>query len=72
MQIDIKLSKTKAEIFKQKDTFQLYKLVGLGKAVNFYPEYKKFMVNNSGKGIEEIEQTINPQIRKLLVLLVNS
>lgn len=65
MQIDLKLSKAKTEFFKQKDAFYLYKLIGLEKAVNFYPEYKEFMLNNSEKSVEEIEQIINLQIRKL-------
>jgi len=64
MQPAVKLSRTKAELFKQKDAFYLYKLVGIEKASVFYPEYKDFLLANSEKSLEEIEELINLKIRQ--------
>lgn len=65
METTVKLSRTKAEFFKQKDAFYLSKLVGVEKASAFYPEYEEFMQSNSQKTVEEIEEIINLQLREL-------
>lgn len=61
----VKLSRRKAELFKQKDAFYLFKMMGIEKASLFYPEYILFMLENKHKTFEAIERELDAEISRL-------
>ena len=67
MQAAVTIRKTKVEFFKQKDAFYLFKLVGVEKAAALYPEYKNFMLTNSERSFDEIEEMLNLKIRQACI-----